>query len=99
MSGTNRRIVVFNTGSSSLKFAVYGLAEEAAPLLSGQVEGVGGSARLKIGDASRPVTAANPHAAMEALTELTDGPLAGDIAAFGHRIVHGGPDLDRSVLI
>ena len=36
---------------------------------------------------------------MEVLTELPDGPLAGDIAAFGHRIVHGGPDLDRSVLI
>ncbi len=99
MSGTNRRIVVFNTGSSSLKFAVYPLAEEAAPLLSGEVEGIGGSARLTIGGESRPVSAADPHAAMEALTALPDGPLAGDIAAFGHRIVHGGPDLDRSVLV
>jgi acetate kinase len=96
---SNRRIVVFNTGSSSLKFAVYPLAEEAAPLLSGEVEGIGGSAHLKIGNDSQPVTAADPHAAMEVLTELPNGPLAGDIAAFGHRIVHGGPDLDRSVLI
>jgi acetate kinase len=99
MSGSNRRIVVFNTGSSSLKFAVYPLAEESAPLLSGEVEGIGGSARLTIGGDSKPVTAADPHAAMEALTALPDGPLAGDIAAFGHRIVHGGPDLDHSVLV
>jgi acetate kinase len=45
------------------------------------------------------VSAADPHQAMEALAELPDGPLAGEIAAFGHRIVHGGPDLDRSVLV
>ncbi len=99
MSGTDRRIVVFNTGSSSLKFAVYPVAEEAAPLLSGEVEGIGGSARLLIGGNSRPVQAADPHAAMEALTGLPDETLAGDIAAFGHRMVHGGPDLDRSVLV
>ena len=68
-------------------------------MLSGEVEGIGGSAQLKIGGNSEPVTAADPHAAMEALAALPDGPLAGDIAAFGHRIVHGGPDLDRSVLI
>ena len=45
MSGANRRIVVLNTGSSSLKFAAYPMAAEAAPLLSGEVEGIGGSAR------------------------------------------------------
>jgi acetate kinase len=99
MSGTSRRIVVFNTGSSSLKFAVYPLAEEAASLLFGEVEGIGGSARLTIGGDSRPMAAADPHAAMEALTALPDGPLGGDVAAFGHRIVHGGPALDRSVLV
>ena len=36
---------------------------------------------------------------MAALAKLPDGPLSGDIAAFGHRIVHGGPDLTRSVLV
>jgi acetate kinase len=93
------RVVVLNTGSSSLKFAVYPMQAEAPPLLSGEVEGIGGSASLKIGDRSQPVTAADPHAAMEALAELPDGPLAGEIAAFGHRIVHGGPSLDRAVLV
>jgi acetate kinase len=72
---------------------------EVPSLLSGKVEGIGGSASLKIGNSSQAVTAADPHAAMEALAALPDGPLAGDIAAFGHRIVHGGPSLDRAVLV
>jgi acetate kinase len=46
MSG---RVVVLNTGSSSLKFAVYPMQPEAPALLSGEVEGIGGSASLKIG--------------------------------------------------
>jgi acetate kinase len=104
MSAADRRIVVLNTGSSSLKFAVYPLAPEAPPLMAGEVEGIGGSAHLKVTAGGKTthetsVTAANPHAAMEALAALQDGPLSGDIAAFGHRIVHGGPDLDRSLVV
>jgi acetate kinase len=105
MSAADRRIVVLNTGSSSLKFAVYPLQPEAPPLLSGEVDGIGGSAHLKITGADSKtthddaVTAADPHAAMQALAALPDGPLAGDIVAFGHRIVHGGPDLKHSVLV
>jgi acetate kinase len=103
MSTANRRIVVLNTGSSSLKFAVYPLEPEAPALQSGEVDGIGGSARLKLTAGGKThegkVSAADPHAAMEALAALPDGPLSGDIAAFGHRIVHGGPDLDRSVLV
>ncbi|HEY4041400.1 MAG TPA: acetate/propionate family kinase, partial [Rhodopila sp.] len=98
-SGTARRIVVLNTGSSSLKFAVYTLTREAPALLSGEVEGIGGSARLTMAGKSIPVTAADPHAAMEALAALPDGPLTGTIAAFGHRIVHGGPDLNHAVMV
>jgi acetate kinase len=96
MSG---RVVVLNTGSSSLKFAVYPADESVKALLSGAVEGIGGSPRLKINGQSRSVTAADPHAAMEALADLPEGPLTGEIAAFGHRIVHGGPSLDRAVLV
>jgi acetate kinase len=99
MSGTDRRIVVLNSGSSSLKFAAYTLQAEAPPLLSGSIEGIGGSAQLKLAGHTTTVSAADPHAAMEALAALPDGPLSGDIAAFGHRIVHGGPDLTRSVLV
>jgi acetate kinase len=102
MSEADRRIVVLNTGSSSLKFAAYPLTPEAPPLLSGQVDGIGGQAHLKVTGKTphdEAITAADPHAAMQALADLQDGPLSGDIAAFGHRIVHGGPDLDRSVRV
>jgi acetate kinase len=104
MSATDRRVVVLNAGSSSLKFAVYRLEPEAPALVSGEVDGIGGSAQLKISAGGKvthdnPVSAADPHAAMEALAALPDGPLAGDIAAFGHRIVHGGPDLSHAVIV
>jgi acetate kinase len=101
MSATDRRIVVLNAGSSSLKFAAYPMDAEAPPLLSGAVEAIGGSAMLEITGSEKPipVAAADPHAAMQALEALPNGPVAGEIAAFGHRIVHGGPDLDHSVLI
>lgn len=104
MSAADRRIVVLNAGSSSLKFADYPLQPEAAPLSSGEVSGIGRSAHLKItagGKATHDaaVSASDPHAAMQALASLRDGPLSGEIAAFGHRIVHGGPELDRAVLV
>ena len=79
-------------GSSSLKFAAYPLAAEARRCCQVRWRGSAGP-RADYGWHSRPVTAADPHAVMEALGELPDGPLAGDIAAFGHRIVHGGPGL------
>jgi acetate kinase len=101
MSESDRRIVVLNTGSSSLKFAAYSLTPEAPPLLFGSVEGIGNSAELKMAGVAdvRPVQAATPHAAMEAIAAMQDGPLSGNIVAFGHRIVHGGPDLNHAVLV
>jgi len=69
------------------------------------VEGIGNDAHLKVFGTDGQVThqgavrAADPHAAMHVLADLQDGPLTGDVAAFGHRIVHGGPDLDHSVLV
>jgi len=72
VSGIARRIVVLNSGSSSLKFAAYALRPEAPRLLSGSVDDFAG---------------------------LPADLLSGDIAAFGHRIVHGGPDLDHAVLV
>jgi acetate kinase len=104
MSEAARRVVVLNTGSSSLKFAVYPLKPEAPSLVSGSVDGIGGEAHLKVTCGGKTthegsVTAADPHAAMQALAALPDGPLSGDIAAFGHRIVHGGPDLKHAVVV
>jgi acetate kinase len=90
-------IVVLNAGSSSLKFAVYRWEGDAASL-SGAVEGIGADARLRVsGRAERAVDAADLAAAVTVLAGLADGPFAGPVEAFGHRIVHGGPDLAAPV--
>ena len=45
----DHRLCVLNAGSSSLKFAVYGVADNALPrLLSGEVERIGGEGRLLV---------------------------------------------------
>jgi acetate kinase len=101
----NRRLCVLNAGSSSLKFAVYAVANGGTLHRgqSGEVERVGGQGRLLVTAADgkpmhdRMVTTAD-HAA--ALAALIDGPLAdGGLMGFGHRVVHGGADLDAPVVV
>ncbi len=109
MAEADRRIVILNTGSSSLKFAVYPDQPEAPPILSGAVEGIGGQASLKIKRAAggeqggqggnTAMTAATPSAALDALSAIADGPFSGELSGFGHRIVHGGPELDRAIRV
>lgn len=102
---THRRICVLNTGSSSLKFATYA-AGSLARLSRGAVEGIGGACRLRIEDATGKTIydaqAQGPDhaAALQALAAVSGGPLAEDgLAGFGHRVVHGGPDLAVPVLV
>ena len=48
----------------------------------------------------RMVRTADHAAALEALAEFPDGPLAeSGLVGFGHRVVHGGPDLDAPVVV
>jgi acetate kinase len=102
---TSRSLCVLNAGSSSLKFALYRVAPGGAlqRTLSGEAEGIGGTGRLRIAAEDGAVThdakltARDPA---EALVALADGPLsAPDLAAFGHRVVHGGPALTAPVLV
>jgi acetate kinase len=106
MTAKDRRLCVLNAGSSSLKFATYGIEGGLRPLQAGEVEGIGGTARLRVkaadGGRSQEVTVEAPdHAtALKALAAAEDGPLAGgNLAAFGHRVVHGGPDLAAPVVV
>ena len=105
---SSRSLCVLNAGSSSLKFALYRVAPDGAPqrAMSGEAEGIGGQGRLRITSADGGVThdaaltARDPAAALEALAGVPDGPLTDpDLAAFGHRIVHGGPTLTAPVLV
>jgi len=97
-------ILTLNAGSSSLKFAVFGLADGGAPnlLASGQIEGIGaapkGAVRIATGETFelgfQPSQGRVDHdAAMGAVFDwLAKAAYDSSIVAVGHRIVHGGPD-------
>ena len=103
----DHRLCVLNAGSSSLKFAIYGVTNgELHRSQSGEVERIGGQGRLLISAADgrpvhdRTVTTADHAAALEALAALRDGPLEEHgLIGFGHRVVHGGPDMSTPMLV
>ncbi len=93
------RLLTLNAGSSSLKFGVYEFTKDLALLLSGQVSGIGGPARIRaIANGQTPVDEAWPETAgLEAalprvFTWLAEHGWTDGVVAVGHRIVHGGRD-------
>jgi acetate kinase len=104
-------VLTLNAGSSSLKFAAFALAHGGEPsgLASGEIEGIGATARGSVTTAAGEKTALtfdpslrriDHHAAMSAILGWLKG--AGydsSVVAVGHRIVHGGADYAAPVLI
>ncbi len=94
-------ILVLNSGSSSLKFGVFGAgAADEIMLLSGSADGVGRpSGSLEIRDGEGKVLLQQDHLlesqpqALGKLASALKEHLGADPIAVGHRIVHGGPDL------
>jgi acetate kinase len=103
----DQHLCVLNAGSSSLKFAMYIVADGEPRLAqSGEVDRIGGAGRLHTTTADgkvmhdRPVTTKDHAAALTMLATLQDGPMERDgLVGFGHRVVHGGPDLNAPVLV
>lgn len=94
-------VLALNSGSSSLKFGLYGVRRSAvACMLSGEAQSMGGmQAQLHASDALgrqllREDTPMLQHGdAVRAIADLVQqGPWPAP-QAIGHRIVHGGPDL------
>lgn len=105
-------VLVINSGSSSVKFEIIELGRDGCDhsLLAGEIERIGtADASLRVSssplDAAepKPVVAADHFQAMEVAIEAIDtsGIEHGlsDIAAVGHRVVHGGSRFARPVLI
>jgi acetate kinase len=104
-------ILTLNAGSSSLKFAAFRLADGGEPsvLASGQIEGIGATAKGSVKRASgetADLSFDGPHAhidhaaAMGSILDwLRKAGYDSSIAAVGHRIVHGGPDFAQPVRI
>ncbi len=107
-----KAVLVLNAGSSSLKFALFpvdgGLA--AAPAISGQIEGIGATAEMIARSAGGkrvrervPTSGDQGEQHRDALTHLFGWLAANnpdlEIAAAGHRIVHGGERYSAPVVL
>lgn len=97
-------IFTLNTGSSSVKFGLYRLEDEPVSLLTGEVERIGIDPQLIIrtntSKTSHPITAADPSDAIENLIpEISEFTEQLDIVGVGHRIVHGGDQFDKPVVL
>jgi acetate kinase len=93
------RILAINSGSSSLKFALYELGSDEERLLSGSISGIGlttSTFRATDGNgrtlADHPATIAKPSSAVDILLAwLEENSYRESLTAVGYRIVHGGP--------
>ena len=92
----SQRILTINTGSSSLKVALYDLGRQEKLLLSGECERIGqagGRWHLSEGDGVDQHGFADHGAAIDAfLTWLRERRPELLVSAVGHRLVHGGAD-------
>ena len=103
-------ILVVNAGSSSVKFQIFSVEGQGKlrRLIKGQMDGIGSRPRLRANGADSDPLADRVYP----IESVPDVPAAMGIAggwlrdelrispmAVGHRVVHGGPDYDRPVLI
>ncbi len=99
-----RALLAINSGSSSIKFGVYGLAESSAPdvMFSGRAEAIDARTRFMVADAAGRRLADSVHVSDSALPFNHDSALGlvwrwldftrdhFKLVAAGHRVVHGG---------
>jgi len=103
-------ILVINAGSSSVKFQVFAVDGDGRlqRQIKGQMDGIGSRPRLRATGASGEKLAERAYP----IESVADVPAALQVAgdwlrderqitplAVGHRVVHGGPDYDKPVLI
>jgi acetate kinase len=103
-----KSIAVINAGSSSVKFALYDAEQDRRCQFRGQVEGIGVAPRLKVAGTDGRVAEERDFAALgfdhDAATReiIATGRVllkGGSVAAFGHRVVHGGLKYDAPVRV
>jgi len=103
-------ILVVNAGSSSVKFQVYGTDDRSGlrRLVKGQMDGVASRPRLRaessdgtllVDRAFEVEKIADLASAMRAAGDWLSETQKLEPVAVGHRVVHGGPEYDRPVLV
>jgi len=105
-----KAILVVNAGSSSLKFQVFAIEDRdnLRRLVKGQIEGIGTRPRFRAEDSEQSTSVDQSYTPAEvpdvpAAIELTAVWLRKtqkvNLAAVGHRVVHGGPEYDRPIIV
>jgi acetate kinase len=92
-------VLTINSGSSSLRFALFSADESPSQILTGKFDRVGLSdANLSVRDGigkpsdERKIAAPHHAACIPLLVELLEKKnFVGNVRAIGHRVVHGGP--------
>lgn len=98
-------ILIFNCGSSSLKFSLMDATNEKVEVsgLAERLGGAGAVVTVKHDDKKIPTELGDGSAHKEAveniLAFLKDKGYLANISAIGHRVVHGGSKFKKSVLI
>lgn len=99
-------LLVINSGSSSLKFAVYPVNSHLHVLFQGQITGIGGKAQSQIEDAHGQIIdtqSDNVQNHQQAITYclhwLKMQTPTMEIIAAAHRVVHGGQKFQQPVVI
>ncbi|QLZ70421.1 acetate/propionate family kinase [Legionella sp. PC1000] len=103
----NNHIVVLNSGSSSIKFAVYELSASLPKQLHGIVENIRESPVLKLYDENNVLVRENHFEKDRGysyfyellLSALKNNQFGFQISAVGHRVVHGGLEFNSPVFI
>jgi acetate kinase len=103
-------ILVINAGSSSVKFQVFAVDRNTSltRLVKGQMDGVGARPRLRA-EANDETVLINKQYPREKVPDVAAAIAETgnwlrqnqkfNIVAIGHRVVHGGPDYDRPILV
>ena len=103
-------IVVLNTGSSSVKFSVFSVGDEGlVRLYRGELEGIGTAPHFFARDVDGEIVAderesvtevASQEDAVHRIYVWLEAHRAGhEVAAVGHRVVHGGPVFYEPVVV
>ena len=103
MKPANPRILTINGGSSSIKFAVFEVADSLNRILGGSIEQIGlpntalhVKGLSKVDNFSRPVEAQNHTVAVATLMDWIEERCGKDgLSAVGHRVVQGGPKYSK----
>ncbi len=103
-----QHILTLNAGSSSIKFALFARGASLDECVRGQIEGLGRAPHLEAEQAGKGIVdekldgseVRDHDAALAVVLRFLDREIGrAEIAAVGHRVVHGGIDFTESVVL